>query len=220
MEMPPMDATELRQCKAAGFSMLETLVAIFIVTIGLLGIAGLQAKSQVAEFESYQRAQALIIMGDIVDKINIARNIASCFAVSSATTGTPYFGPATNPDGTSDSGAVASPACGAGTIAENALAVSMMTDINSALAGSGETKSGASVGAMVGARGCVSYSSATEIVDTTGASLSGTGQYTVAVSWQGRADTSTPTVNCGNNKYGTETQRRTVSWTFRAGKLK
>lgn len=200
--------------------MLETLVAIFIVTIGLLGIAGLQAKAQVAEFESYQRAQALIIMGDIVDKINIARNVASCFAVTTVSSGTPYFGPTTNPDGTSDSGAVSSPSCGAGTIAENALAVSMMTAINNALAGTGETKSGASVGAMVGARGCVIYDTATEIVDTTGASLAGTGRYTVAVSWQGRVDTVAPTVNCGNNMYGTETKRRTVSWTFRAGKLK
>ncbi len=200
--------------------MLETLVAIFIVTIGLLGIAGLQAKAQVAEFESYQRAQALIILGDMIEKVNIARNVASCFAVSTASSGTPYFGPTTNADGSSDSGAVATPSCAAGTTAENALAVSMMTAINDALAGTGETKAGASVGAMVGARGCISYNATTEIVDTTGASLSGTGQYTVAVSWQGRTDTTTPTVNCGNNLYGTEPKRRTVSWTFRTARLK
>lgn len=219
-----MVATEYRGSHETGFSMLETLVAIFVVTIGLLGIAGLQVKAQVAEFESYQRAQALIIMGDITDKINIVRTVARCFAVTSLATGLPYFGSATNPDGTTDSGYLGTPSCAAGTIDENALAVSMMTAISDSLAGTGETKTSGgvvtSVGAMVGARGCVSYNAATELTDSTLATLSGTGEYTVAVSWQGRVDTTPPTVNCGNNMYGTETKRRTVSLTFRAARLK
>ena len=215
-----MVATERCCGRERGFSMLETLVAVFIVTIGLLGIAGLQAKAQVAELESYQRAQALVMMGTIVDKMNIIRNVGSCFALTSSTSGSPYFGPTTKPDGTSDSGAVSAPTCAAGTTSENTLAVSMMTEINNMLAGTGETKAGNSVGAIIGARGCVSYNAATEIVDSTGASLSGTGAYTVAVSWQGRADTFAPTVNCGINMYGNETQRRTVSMTFMMAKLK
>ncbi|MGE5027346.1 MAG: prepilin-type N-terminal cleavage/methylation domain-containing protein, partial [Betaproteobacteria bacterium] len=48
----------------AGFSMIEILVTLVILLIGLLGLAGLITRSQQAEMESYQRAQALILLQD------------------------------------------------------------------------------------------------------------------------------------------------------------
>jgi len=73
---------------------------------------------------------------------------------------------------------------------------------------------------MTGARGCVSYNAATEFIDAaSGANIVGTGEYTIAVSWQGMSDTFTPTVACGNNLYGAETRRRTVWATTRIGTL-
>jgi len=74
-----------------GFSLIEVLITMLIILIGLLGIAALQGKAQIAELESYQRAQALILMSDIMDIMNANRNTVSCFAFTDDTaSGTPF----------------------------------------------------------------------------------------------------------------------------------
>jgi len=199
--------------RVRGFSLIEILVAILIVVVGLLGLAGLQARAQVAEFESYQRAQALVLLYDMVERLHSTHITAPCFAVTSdVANGTPYFG-----DGSS-----VTPACSSSNPTDNAIAVASMTEWDTLLKGGAEKKGAAAtnVGAMIGARGCVSYNAATEYLNAaTGVALAGTGEYTVAVSWQGMADTFTPTANCGNGLYGSETKRRTVWATTRIGIL-
>ena len=194
---------------AGGFSLIEVLVAITIVMVGLLGLAGMQARAQVAEFESYQRAQALVLLYDMIDRLNNNRTTASCFAI---TTSTRYYG---------DN--LGTPTCSAGNPADNALAVAAMTAWDSLLQGTAEKKgaSATNVGAMIGARGCVTYAATTEYVAaTTGIPITGTGEYMVAVSWQGMAATFPPTKSCGSaTQYGSESQRRTVWATMRIGTL-
>ncbi len=203
-----------RRAAATGFSLIEVLVAILIVVIGLLGLAGLQARAQIAEFESYQRAQALVLLYDMVERLNSNRITARCFAITTASTGAPYFG---------DSTAAVTPTCGVDTAANNAMAVSAMSAWDGLLSGAAEKKgaSATKVGAMIGARGCISYDVNTEYVNaTSGANINDTGEYTIAVSWQGMADTFAPTATCGKNLYGTEARRRTVWTTMRVGTLK
>src|SRR5207237_9309263 len=53
-----------------GATMIEVLITIVILAFGLLGLVGLQAKVQLADFESYQRAQAVVLLSDMVDRIN------------------------------------------------------------------------------------------------------------------------------------------------------
>src|SRR4029079_19395655 len=90
MQLRPMRTALSRQ---AGFNLLEVLVSLLIVTVGLLGLAGTQVVAQRAEQESYQRAQAMILMSDIVDRINANRKVAVCYAVTDApTAGTKYLG--------------------------------------------------------------------------------------------------------------------------------
>ena len=61
-----------------GTTMIEVMVTVFIIVVGLLGIAGIQMRSSTLEFESYQRAQALILLQDMVDRMNSnAANAAS-----------------------------------------------------------------------------------------------------------------------------------------------
>lgn len=206
--------TEFRNTQAArGFSMLEILVTIMILMLGLLGLAGLQTRAHTAELESYQRAQALILTSKAVDAIRSNRRTAQCFAVTNSTTGSPFAG-------TTGTGHAAAPSCAASTAAENTLANASFTEWDQALQGSAETKAAASIGAMIGARGCVSYDATTELVDpATGATTAGTGLYTVAVAWQGLNDTIAPTVNCGNGLYGSELKRRVVTMSFRIGHL-
>jgi len=52
-----------------GTSLIEVLVTMVILAFGLLGAAGLQARLQLADMESYQRAQALVLMDDIASRI-------------------------------------------------------------------------------------------------------------------------------------------------------
>ena len=117
-------------------------------------------------------------------------------------------------------------ACGLSNAADQAMAVASMNAWNDLLQGGAERKgAGATrVGAMIGARGCVSYNVNSEYVNaTTNANVAGTGEYTVAVSWQGMANTFAPTKACGAGLYGTaaatDTLRRTVWATMRIGTL-
>ena len=198
---------------ARGFSLLEVLVAILIVMVGLLGLAGLQARAQIGEFESYQRAQALVLLYDMVERLNNNRITARCFAVTTNTAaGSPFFGDPANP---------VTPSCAVDTAANNAMAVASMTGWDDLLTGASEKKGATKVGSIIGARGCVSYNVNTEYLNgTTGLAINDTGEYKVAVSWQGMADTFTPTAACGQGLYGTETSRRTVWVTMRVATLR
>lgn len=217
MGMHPMAASRpfgtravRRRSRQTGVTMLEVMTSLLVTSLGLLGLAGLQVQVQQAEFESYQRGQALILLHDMVDRINNNRATLDCFAVTTnSSNGSPYLGV----------GAAAAPACGFSTAANNAMADTAMNEWDGLLKGSAEGKGGLSVGAMTGARGCVSYNAATELTSPTGTVLPGTGIFTVAVSWQGTADTVAPSVSCGNTLYGPETRRRTVATTFRIAAL-
>jgi type IV pilus assembly protein PilV len=193
--MKPINRSE------SGFTMIEVLVSLLILVLGLLGLVGLQARAQIAELESYQRAQALILVQDYVSRINTNRKAAGCY-VTTTPLGTNYVG---------------TPTCtsGSGTAATRAIANIDIAAWNDALLGVSEKTGGASgtsVGSIIGARGCVSYNSAT-------------GVYRVAVAWQGMATTISPasvdsTATCGQNLYGTsDALRREVGVTFRIASL-
>jgi len=189
--------------------MVEVMVTLIIILVGLLGIAGLQIKAQVSELESYQRAQALILMSDIVDRLNINRLTASCFLFTTNTSnGTPFIGAA-------GSGHLGTPSCTASTAAYNTQAVETLTGMDNLLKGAAEVLDGSSVGAMIGARACISYDATTEMP-----SSPGTGLYTVIVTWQGMAELLAPVnMNCAVGLYGSEAQRRAVSTTVRMARL-
>jgi len=192
--------------------MIEVLVSLLIIVLGLLGLAGLQVRIQQAEFESYQRAQALVLLQDMVERIHQQRVVAKCFRFTTDTAaGTPYLG----------AGSGGAPACALSSVTnDNTQADNSLAEWDAWLKGAAETKGGAAAGAMIGARGCVSYNAATELEYPPGSPLADTGIYTVAISWQGTIDTFAPTDNCANGLYGTETRRRIVTTTFRLAQLR
>ncbi|OGT03537.1 MAG: type IV pilus modification protein PilV [Gallionellales bacterium RBG_16_57_15] len=161
-----------------GFSMIEVLITIVILMIGLLGLAGLQTKALTAQMEAYQRSQALILLKDMVDRISANRKNALSYVTE------------LNP-------AASCPTAGA-TVAS--------VDLNewcNALLGAAEVQDTAKVGAMIGARGCITQ---------TVAPASGVpSQYLVAVAWQGLNSTAIPAITCGQNQYGNEALRRVVA---------
>lgn len=171
-----------------GVSMIEVLITLIILLVGLLGLTGLMVQSQRSQVESYERVQALMLMEDIVSKMSANKEVASCYVVDSLGTGTTTI-----------------PACAAAAATKATRAVADLTAWRDLLLGAAETSGGASVGAVLGARGCV------ELVAGT------TSTYRVSVAWQGRSPTGGPPadITCGVNQYDAsgDAQRRAVSVT-------
>lgn len=59
-----------------GFSLLEVLVAIVVLSVGLLGLAGLQVVGLQSNYSSYLRSQASILSYDIADAMRANRTAA------------------------------------------------------------------------------------------------------------------------------------------------
>jgi type IV pilus assembly protein PilV len=193
----------IRCCRRqeAGVAMMESLTAMLVLLVGLLGIVGLQAKTQTSHFEAYQRAQALLLLEDMVSRITANRYAAPCYAVTTGGGGTPYLGT----DGAGHRGSTNCTAV-AGTIQTRTIAERGMSDWDTLLKGAAEIDGGVNAGAMIGARGCVNYDPITDL-------------YTVIVAWQGMVATMAPAVDCANGLYGPDTQRRAVSRTIRIAGL-
>jgi type IV pilus assembly protein PilV len=127
--------------KQRGISLIEVLVTMIILAIGLLGLVALQSRVQVLQAESYQRAQALILLKDMASRIANNRQNAEDYVTGAAN---PLGGTANCP---------------------NAGATRQTNDSAewcAALKGAGETLGGSNVGAMVGGRGCVENLGGTE----------------------------------------------------------
>lgn len=59
----------LRHASHAGFSLIEVLVALFVLSIGLLGLAALQTTGLKLNHESYGRTQAILQAYDVIDRM-------------------------------------------------------------------------------------------------------------------------------------------------------
>jgi len=115
-----------------GFSLIETLVAIVLLSIGMLGLAALQGRATLMGIESYQRTQALLLAQDMLDRIRANKPDATAFAGS-------------------DYGSIVAAGCGAvpGVARDRCL-------WSNALAGAAERIGAQTVGTLTGGRGCVS----------------------------------------------------------------
>jgi type IV pilus assembly protein PilV len=72
-----------------GLPLFDLLVSILILSLGLLGLAKLQARMQLSDMESYQRAQALILLADMSNRLTAnASNAASYVTGTSSPLGT------------------------------------------------------------------------------------------------------------------------------------
>ncbi len=119
--------------RQSGTSMVEVLVSIVIVVLGLLGLAGLQSHAALAQAEAFQRAQAIVLLQDMTDRINASRNNAPSFVTTSE--------------------------LGTGVALEDC---SLKTgtprdkcEWSNSLLGAAESAGGVKVGAMANARGCI-----------------------------------------------------------------
>ncbi len=72
----------------AGFALVESMVTVVVVAFGLLGVAGLVSRSFVTEVDAMQRAQAAMLLQDMVTRIEGNRaNVAAYVTGDSGITG-------------------------------------------------------------------------------------------------------------------------------------
>ncbi len=187
-----------RKAAQRGTSLIEILISVVILLLALLGAAGMMARSNQSEMESYQRVQALTMLQDMAARLNAYRQVATCYAVAGATT-------------TAGTGGISAPTCSTGTAAQQATVTADLAAWNTALLGNAETTASGTValGAMIGARGCI------EAVDTVNQI------YRVTVAWQGLVQTVPSSLPCGSGSgnYGNDAYRRAISTQVRIGAL-
>lgn len=172
-----------------GVGLIEVLVTLLITAFGLLALAGLVVKSQASEFDSYQRAQASVLLTDMVERINANRANAASYVT-------------TTPLGTGQT-LWTSPCSGLATGTNRD-----QCEWSNALQGAAEsTTNGNAAGAMIAARGCVELVQAVNVAP----GFCTAGIYRVSVVWQGQGTTSAPALACGKNLYGDDRLRRALA---------
>jgi type IV pilus assembly protein PilV len=172
--------------KSKGFSLVEVLFALFIFSVGLLGIAGLQIVAKQNSFDAVQRTTAALLASEIAEKIRAnpaqgARYVASVTNLPTATL------PTTN----CSSAAPCTP--------EN-LASYDLKIWYQAILGASKVHDGNSAGGLVSPSACI-----TEVTETI-AGVTTTVGYTIAIAWRGKTPLANPTANtCGQDPavYGT-----------------
>ncbi|HEU4621915.1 MAG TPA: type IV pilus modification protein PilV [Burkholderiaceae bacterium] len=68
---------------AQGFALIEVLVTLLIVAFALVGLAGLVGRSFATEADATQRTQALLLVQDMVDRLNANRKRAADYITDS-----------------------------------------------------------------------------------------------------------------------------------------
>lgn len=170
-----------------GFTLIEVLVTVVVLAIGLLGLASLQVTSLNNQLESYQRAQAVLLLEDMANRIRV--NAAQAKIPGVYVEGDEY-------------GLLPEWDC-----TDPALSVAERDrcEWNSALAGSGVTLEARDVGSVAGARGCL---------ENIPGSTDGETIIRLTVAWQGMSKTKKPASACGEDQYGAgddDAYRRTAS---------
>lgn len=161
-----------------GGAMIEVLVSMLIVAFGIVGMFGMQTQSTVSQMESYQRAQALVLVRDMAQRMESNRNQLAAYLAN-------------------DIGTTAPGDC-------NVAATTAARDVcewAQLLQGSAEVLGGSKVGALIGARGCITQPDP----------ISNPQIYMVAVVWQGLRETGAPGVACGKDAYSSEAARRAAT---------
>lgn len=169
-----------------GTSLLEVMITIVILAFGLLGLAGLQGKIQLAEVESFQRAQATLLLADMSERISANRSDAVSYVASNVGTGDSQPADCTT------------------------LAIGAARDIcewSNALKGANEQTGGANTGAMQSGRGCIEQIQASD----PSAGVCQPGVYRITVVWQGLSQTAVSALACGQGSYTPDTTRRAIS---------
>jgi type IV pilus assembly protein PilV len=154
--------------KQQGFSLLEVLVAVFVLAVGIVSIAGLQFTAKRSNFEAIQRATATQLAADIVERMRA--NVSQLPVYNNNGAGTMLSG--------SPAGTIA-PNCSAAACTAAELAAYDLWDFHRALVGVTEQSGGTNVGGLSLPRACIDGPA------PSGAGNAVSGTYRVSIVWRG-----------------------------------
>ena len=160
----------------SGFSLIEVMVALFVLAVSMLGIAGLQIISKRTNFEAVQRTTASLRTQEMLERIRANDDQLTVYTNGGlGRTITLSVG----------DGITATDCAGAACDTAN-LAMYDLYEFSQALAGVAETSGSTAIGGLVAPTVCITGPLATP------------GFVTVALTWRGMSRLSNPTSsNCG-----------------------
>jgi type IV pilus assembly protein PilV len=176
---------------AAGFSMIEVLITVFVLSIGILGIGGLQLVAKQSNFEAIQRTTAIMLTHDIVERMR-----ANPRALEDYVSGT---GATTLGGGTRGTTAP-TPNCSVTPCDHAQLAEFDLWEWERAIDGATETSGTMDVGGLENPTACI-----------TGPADGAAGVYAVTLAWRGKhelSDTTKSGNTCGAGNYGDDDRFR------------
>ena len=172
--------------KQHGASLIEILVAVFVVSIGLLGVARMEIFAKQANFEAIQRTTASQIAHDIMEKMRA--NPAQLANYAGQTVGDGTLG-APGAD------------CTTGACSSVEVASWDIWEWEQLLIGSAEKAGANNTGGLDQSRGCIT------------GPAGGSGEYVIAIAWRGNSpmpDLSPSPCGQGQGLYGTNDEYRRV----------
>jgi type IV pilus assembly protein PilV len=144
-----------------GFTLIEVLVTIVVVVIGVLGVFAMQTQAAKVELESYQRGQAISLVREMSGRISSSRGILAGYANAavSSTDGSIYQGNGAGASNFDTAGAcvltITAPATTPTALQSAQYETCLWASSLLGDAARDGTATGARVGAMLGARGCL-----------------------------------------------------------------
>lgn len=176
-------------------TLLEVMVAVFVLSVGLIGVAKLQVTSKQNNFDAVQRITATTLAYEIIERM---RSNPTNLTEYVGNNGTYIINTTTIPQ-------EPTPKCD--TTANNSctgkqLAIHDLWEFKEALSGATEKKAGVYTGGLDAFTACIS-----------GPITGDAGVYTIAIAWKGRTVLSNPTTNnCGDTSgfYGDNNEYRRV----------
>lgn len=70
--------------RLSGFTLIETMVALLVLSVGMIGVAALHGQSLAASGVAIHRSQAINLAGDIADRIRVNRGADTAYEGAAA----------------------------------------------------------------------------------------------------------------------------------------
>lgn len=180
--------------RASGYLLIENLIAMVILSIGVLGIITLLTVSKTSQHQAIQRARAVSLADAIVERIRINPAAVQTYNIG------------LNPVGDAPETAEPNPDCRTSACNPDELAAHDLWLWEQALAGTTVTADGDNLAGLIEPRGCVVFTPATPKVRT--------GLVNVIIQWRGLEETYDAVqgseVVCGGAASGSDNFRRKV----------
>lgn len=173
--------------KQIGTSLIEVLVAVTILAIGLLGIAGIQLMTKHSTFDSAQRTTATMLANFIIERVRANPSVLINYAGDAAT-------PAAAIGGESLGATEPVPNCtSAAPCTTLELAMHDLWEWEQLIDGASEKSGGISTGGLLQPTACITTTVDAALTDRSG-------RYIVTIVWRGKTALSNPsaTNTCGS----------------------